>query len=142
VLKLAAPGVPDIYWGNEDWDLSLVDPDNRRPVDFAGRAERRGDGSQKLAQTRAGLGLRRRDPELFAHGAYVPLETAGRHADRVIAFARVHEGRWAIAAVSRLTEGLDDWADTRLVLPDGAPVTDTSAAGLFAALPAVLLSAE
>jgi (1->4)-alpha-D-glucan 1-alpha-D-glucosylmutase len=137
VLKLAAPGVPDIYWGNEDRDLSLVDPDNRRPVEFAAHSE-----SDKRAITRAGLQFRRRDPDLFAHGAYVPLETAGRHADRVVAFARVHEGRWALAAVSRLTEGLDDWGDTRLVLPDGAPVTEMSAAQLFADLPAVLLSVE
>jgi len=142
VLKLAAPGVPDIYWGNEDWDLSLVDPDNRRPVDFAGRAERGGGDSEKVAVTRAGLGLRRSDPELFAHGAYVPAETAGRHADRVVAFARVHEGRWALAAVSRLTERLDGWADTRVVLPDGAPVAEMSAAQLFAGLPAVLLTLE
>jgi (1->4)-alpha-D-glucan 1-alpha-D-glucosylmutase len=153
VLKLAAPGVPDIYWGNEDWDLSLVDPDNRRPVDFVGRAEGRGNATRKLAITRAGLALRRRDPELFAHGAYLPVETAGRHADRVIAFARVHKGRWAIAAVSRLTAHLDGWGDTRLVLPDGAPerrrdaitarpVADLSAAHLFADLPATLLTAE
>jgi (1->4)-alpha-D-glucan 1-alpha-D-glucosylmutase len=142
VLKLAAPGIPDIYWGNEDWDLSLVDPDNRRPVDFAGRAERGGGDSEKVAVTRAGLGLRRSDPELFAHGAYVPAETAGRHADRVVAFARVHEGRWALAAVSRLTERLDGWADTRVVLPDGAPVAEMSAAQLFAGLPAVLLTLE
>jgi (1->4)-alpha-D-glucan 1-alpha-D-glucosylmutase len=142
VLKLAAPGVPDIYWGNEDWDLSLVDPDNRRPVDFAGRAERGDDVSDKVAITRAGLELRRRDPELFAHGAYVPLETAGRHADRVVAFARVREGRWALAAVSRLTEGIDGWGDTRVVLPDGAPVADMPAAQLFADLPAVLLTLE
>ena len=152
VLKLAAPGVPDVYWGNEDWDLSLVDPDNRRPVDFAGRAERRGGGG-KAGVTRAGLCLRRSDPRLVTHGAYVPLEPAGRHADRVIAFARVHDGRWAVAAVSRLTAGLGDWADTRLVLPDGAPeswhdavadrpLADLSAASLFADLPAALLTGE
>jgi (1->4)-alpha-D-glucan 1-alpha-D-glucosylmutase len=151
VLKLAAPGVPDIYWGNEDWDLSLVDPDNRRPVDFAGRAQRREGMSDKVALTRAGLGLRRRDPDLFAHGAYVPVETAGRRADNVIAFARVHDGRWALAAVSRLTEGIDEWGDTRLVPPvgsperwrdvvTGAPVDELSAARLFAGLPAALLT--
>jgi (1->4)-alpha-D-glucan 1-alpha-D-glucosylmutase len=98
--------------------------------------------SDKVALTRAGLGLRRGDPDLFAHGAYVPVETAGRHADRVIAFARVHEDRWALAAVSRLTAGLDDWADTRLVLPDGAPVAEISAGQLFADAPAVLVALE
>ena len=150
VLKLAAPGVPDVYWGNEDWDLSLVDPDNRRPVDFGGRAAR-GEASLKATVTRAGLRLRRRDPELFAYGAYVPLEVTGACADRVVGFARAHEGRWAIAAVSRLTERLGSWADTRLVPPDGAPdrwndairdapVDDLSAASLFAHLPAALLT--
>ena len=152
VLKLAAPGVPDIYWGNEDWDLSLVDPDNRRPVDFAARAGRLGDGGRKLEVTRAGLELRRRDPELFAHGAYVPIEVSGLDAEHVLAFARVHEGRWAIAAVSRLTARLEGWDGTRLVLPAGAPrrwhdaltettVLDLSAASLFAELPAALLIA-
>ena len=152
VLKLAAPGVPDIYWGNEDWDLSLVDPDNRRPIDFAARAEEGASRSDKIAVTRAGLALRRRDPELFAHGTYVPVEVAGRHPDRAVAFARVHETRWALAAVSRLTATLDGWADTRLVLPDGAPerwhdaLTDSdanelSAAALFATYPATLLVA-
>src|SRR5690348_7266910 len=148
VLKLAAPGVPDVYWGNEDWDLSLVDPDNRRPIDFTARTE-----SDKRTITRAGLQLRRRDPELFAHGAYVPIEVAGRHADRAVAFGRAHEDRWALAAVARLTEGLDGWADTRLVLPDGAPerwrdvladrpAADLSAAHLLAYLPAALLTSE
>jgi (1->4)-alpha-D-glucan 1-alpha-D-glucosylmutase len=151
VLKLAAPGVPDIYWGNEDWDLSLVDPDNRRPVDFAARAEEGASRSDKVAITRAGLALRRGDPELFARGAYVPVEVAGRHADRVVAFVRVHEGRWALAAVARLTAGLEAWSDTRLVLPDGAPgdwhdvLTDSppgdlSGEALFATYPAVLLT--
>jgi (1->4)-alpha-D-glucan 1-alpha-D-glucosylmutase len=153
VLKLAAPGVPDIYWGNEDWDLSLVDPDNRRPVDFAARAQDAAAGSRKVEVTRAGLPLRRRDPELFADGAYVPIEVSGRHAGRVIAFARVQGDRWAIAAGSRLTEGLDGWDDTRLALPDGAPdrwhdvirdaeVADVWPATLFADLPAALLTSS
>jgi (1->4)-alpha-D-glucan 1-alpha-D-glucosylmutase len=147
VLKLAAPGVPDVYWGNEHRDLSLVDPDNRRPVAFAPREA----DSAKLAVTRAGLRLRRREPRLFAHGTYVPLEVAGPAAGHVVAFARAHEGRWALAAVSRLTESLDGWGDTRLVVPDGAPAawhdeltgtdaTDLLAANLFARLPAALLT--
>ena len=159
VLKLAAPGVPDIYWGNETWDLSLVDPDNRRPVDFEAHAQRlaavqqgrREQGDTKLHVTWRGLELRRREPELFAHGAYVPIETAGRHAGHVVAFAREHEGRWVIAAVPRLTEGLDGWGDTRLVLPAGAPerwehvltgetVTDLTAEDLFASIPVALLA--
>ncbi len=146
-LKLAAPGAPDIYWGNEDWDLSLVDPDNRRPVDLAARAL----DSPKLAITRAGLTLRRRDPDLFANGAYVPIEVSGRLADHVVAFARVHDGRWVIAAVARLTESLAGWGDTRLALPADAPgrwhdvlteaPLDLTAAALFATLPAALLTA-
>jgi len=151
VLKLAAPGVPDIYWGNEDWDLSLVDPDNRRPIDFAARAGEGASRSDKNAITRAGLALRRRDPDVFAHGAYVPVEVTGRHADRAVAFARVHEGRWVLAAVPRLTAKLDGWADTGLVLPDGAPerwrdvltdspANDLSATALFATSPAALLT--
>src|SRR4029079_2862069 len=107
--------------------------------------------SHKHAITRAGLTLRRRDPELFAHGAYVPVEVTGRHADRAAAFARVHEGRWALAAVSRLTAKLDGWADTGLVVPDGAPerwrdvltgsaANELSAAALFATSPAALLT--
>ena len=130
VLKLAAPGVPDVYWGNELPDLSLVDPDNRRPVDFAVHArmleavgEGAGDGVDKLAVTHRGLHLRRRDPDLFAHGAYVPIEAVGSRAAHVIAFARVHDGRWVVAAVPRLTAGLDGWGDTRLALPAEAPGT-------------------
>ncbi len=148
VLKLAAPGVPDIYWGNENWDLSLVDPDNRRPVDFAARAAE----SPKFAVTRAGLTLRRGEPDLFANGIYLPIEVTGRNAEHVVAFARVYEERWVVAAVPRLTEDLDGWGDTRLVLPAEAPgrwhdvltdaaASDLTAAALFSALPAALLTA-
>jgi (1->4)-alpha-D-glucan 1-alpha-D-glucosylmutase len=126
VLKLAAPGVPDVYWGNEVPDLSLVDPDNRRPVDFSAHARLleaidRGPGPEKLSITQRGLRLRRGEPELFVHGDYLPIEAAGRHAAHVVAFARTHEGRWAVAAVPRLAAEIDDWADTRLPMPDGAP---------------------
>jgi (1->4)-alpha-D-glucan 1-alpha-D-glucosylmutase len=160
VLKLAAPGVPDIYWGNELFDLSLVDPDNRRPVDFPAHARLleaivehgNGEGLEKLVVTMRGLRLRRREPELFARGAYVPLEPAGRHAGHVVAFAREHEGRWVVAAVPRLTAGIGDWGDTRLALPADAPAVwedvlsgrevrgrAPAAAELFDPLPAALL---
>jgi (1->4)-alpha-D-glucan 1-alpha-D-glucosylmutase len=174
VLKLAAPGVPDIYWGNELPDLSLVDPDNRRPVDFAAHArmlqeverrcaesraglarelaEGRENGLLKLYVTWCGLQLRRRDPGLFADGAYVPLAASGPGADNLVAFARAHEGRWVVAAVPRLTAGLGGWGDTRLVLPDAAPAVwedvlsgaerrgqTPVAAELFGTLPAALL---
>ena len=159
VLKLAAPGVPDIYWGNEVPDLSLVDPDNRRPVDFPAHAclleaiDRGGDGPEKLAVTARGLRLRRREPEVFASGAYVPLATSGRHAANVVAFARAHEGRWVVAAVPRLAAGLDGWGDTRIALPAGAPEVwehvlsgravhgrEPEAAELFDPLPVALLA--
>ena len=88
VLKLAAPGVPDIYWGNENWDLSLVDPDNRRPVDFAARRRRepevRGHEGRPDVAPRA-------SPSSSQTAIYVPIEVAGRNADHVVAFARVHE---------------------------------------------------
>jgi (1->4)-alpha-D-glucan 1-alpha-D-glucosylmutase len=160
VLKLAAPGVPDVYWGNELPDLSLVDPDNRRPVDFAAHArmleaveQGTGESVDKLVVTQRGLHLRRRDPDLFAHGAYIPVEAAGSRAAHVVTFARVHDGRWVVAAVPRLTAGLDGWGDTRLVLPAEAPavwrnvLTDAEVSGpaptaaeLFEPLPVALLA--
>jgi (1->4)-alpha-D-glucan 1-alpha-D-glucosylmutase len=129
VLKITAPGVPDFYQGSEFWDLSLVDPDNRRPVDFAARAraladlgarvaagdiaglarelvEGRADGRIKLYTTWRALACRRSAPDLFRTGAYAPLATAGRHAAHVCAFAR-HAGLAAvIVVVPRLTARL------------------------------------
>jgi (1->4)-alpha-D-glucan 1-alpha-D-glucosylmutase len=101
-LKATVPGVPDFYQGTELWDLSMVDPDNRRPVDFALRAEILGrlgqkqlgfaksweDGTIKLAWTRSLLELRQRFADVFALGNYRPLPVRGRHADHVIAFTR------------------------------------------------------
>ncbi|MGE5199105.1 MAG: malto-oligosyltrehalose synthase, partial [Rhodospirillaceae bacterium] len=133
VLKIAAPGVPDFYQGAELWDLTLVDPDNRRPVDFAlreaqlreleGVLDERGpaagrmaavsdmllhweDGRVKLYFTAAGLRLRRRCPDLFLAGSYQPLEAAGSRAAHVVAFARDHGGQRAIAVAPRLVAGL------------------------------------
>jgi (1->4)-alpha-D-glucan 1-alpha-D-glucosylmutase len=101
-LKATVPGVPDFYQGTELWDLSLVDPDNRRPVDFSRRSEILGeidakgvrfaqnweDGTIKLAWTRRLLDLRHRHAEVFAFGSYRPLSVEGRHAAHVIAFTR------------------------------------------------------
>jgi (1->4)-alpha-D-glucan 1-alpha-D-glucosylmutase len=101
-LKATVPGVPDFYQGTELWDLSLVDPDNRRPVDFAGRTGILGgidpkgvkfaphweDGTIKLAWMRRVLDLRHRHAAVFALGSYRPLAVEGRHADHVIAFTR------------------------------------------------------
>jgi (1->4)-alpha-D-glucan 1-alpha-D-glucosylmutase len=139
VLKLTVPGVPDIYQGGELWDFSLVDPDNRRAVDWARRqvlldeiaGARPGDlapswqdGREKLFVTQRLLALRRANPGLFAAGDYQPLEIgAGRHADRLCAFARRHGDVLMVAAVPRLTWGLfrdgetADWGATEIALP-------------------------
>jgi (1->4)-alpha-D-glucan 1-alpha-D-glucosylmutase len=115
-LKATMPGVPDFYQGTEFWDLSLVDPDNRRPVDFAARAallpalenpdwadlaRHWPDGHIKLAWTRRLLKQRAELADLFAHGDYVPLEVSGPHRDHVIAFARRRGRDAAIVAVGK-----------------------------------------
>jgi (1->4)-alpha-D-glucan 1-alpha-D-glucosylmutase len=128
LLKIASPGVPDLYQGTELWDLRLVDPDNRQAVDFesrrrmlgdlldrmslpaSGRHEllrallaHYGDGRIKLFVTRVALQARRADADLFATGEYFPLAATGRYADHVCAFARVCGDRSAIVIVPRLT---------------------------------------
>jgi (1->4)-alpha-D-glucan 1-alpha-D-glucosylmutase len=125
-LKLTIPGVPDIYQGAETWDLSLVDPDNRRAVDFAARQAllaglprlgsppaswaaplaRWRDGGVKLLVVSRLLALRARHPALFARGRYVPLTIEGRRAAHAIAFARVHRGAAVVVLVPRLPAGL------------------------------------
>jgi (1->4)-alpha-D-glucan 1-alpha-D-glucosylmutase len=115
-LKAMLPGVPDFYQGTELWDLSFVDPDNRRPVDFAARAKRLAsletpdwarlaqdwqNGELKFALTRHLLKLRSERPELFTAGDYQPLEVNGPHREHVIAFARHHGREAAIVAVVR-----------------------------------------
>jgi (1->4)-alpha-D-glucan 1-alpha-D-glucosylmutase len=109
-LKATMPGVPDFYQGTEFWDLSLVDPDNRRPVDFAERArvlasmatpdwdrlaESWPNGRVKLAWTKHLLTLRTELADVFANGDYEPLQVSGPHRDHVIAFAR-RRGRTAV----------------------------------------------
>ncbi|KAB0679264.1 malto-oligosyltrehalose synthase [Aureimonas leprariae] len=142
IVKLAAPGVPDIYQGTEFYDLSLVDPDNRRPIDFAARVKAMDeavpmpealqnwrDGRIKAKITAAGLKARIVEPELFTRGAYVPLEVKGAKADHVVAFARVGDGAAAIAVAPRMTlklladcgtimPGEGCWDDTRVSLSD------------------------
>src|SRR5215217_7910324 len=135
LLKLTAPGVPDIYQGTELWNDSLVDPDNRRPVDFAQReviaraldgscpsvehaAElwaRRADGRLKLAVTQRTLATRRAVPALFAEGDYHPLPVSGGAAKHVVAFARRHGDDEAIAVVPRLVAGLAGAEISRLL---------------------------
>ena len=133
LIKLTAPGVPDVYQGTELWDLSLVDPDNRRPVDFALRrrmlaeleqlapeaiVERMDEGLPKLWVVRQALRARRLRPQSFGPaGTYRPLSAQGSMADRLVAFAR---GEDVVVAVPRLVMGLaDGWGDTALELPSG-----------------------
>jgi (1->4)-alpha-D-glucan 1-alpha-D-glucosylmutase len=133
LLKLTAPGVPDIYQGTELWDLSLVDPDNRRPVDYDLRRRLLGElsgmtpeaiwarideGLPKLWVIKQTLSLRRREPTLFGpQGSYAPLTAHGTRAEHVVAFVR-RQG--VITVVPRLVIGLrGDWADTTLELPAG-----------------------
>jgi (1->4)-alpha-D-glucan 1-alpha-D-glucosylmutase len=145
-IKLAAPGVPDIYQGTELWDLSLVDPDNRREVDFPHRAALLRDidaafpaallddwrsGRAKLRLLKAGLKLRRERPDLFAEGEYIALETTGEHDDRLVAFARRKGEAWLVVIAPRLALPLlrgadrphvppERWADTAVALPQEA----------------------
>jgi (1->4)-alpha-D-glucan 1-alpha-D-glucosylmutase len=115
-LKATMPGVPDFCQGTEFWDLSLVDPDNRRPVDFAERAsvlatveapdwdrlvQNWPDGHLKLAWTRHLLKLRNELADVFTHGDYQPLEVTGPHHDHVIAFARRHGRDAAVTVVAK-----------------------------------------
>jgi (1->4)-alpha-D-glucan 1-alpha-D-glucosylmutase len=133
LIRLTAPGVPDIYQGTELWDLSLVDPDNRRPVDFALRRRllaemlrlspddilaRMDEGLPKLFTIRQALHLRHKRPELFGpEGAYRPLHAGGEKADHVIAFMR---GADVITVAPRWPVSLNgDWADTEVELPAG-----------------------
>ena len=140
VLKCTAPGVPDIYQGCEVWDFSLVDPDNRRPVDYAHRRELLAslDGAKPadlLADWRSGrikllilqrlLQLRAQSPELFGESSYGPLETSGTHAGRIVAFERAIGGRAIAVIVPRTASALgfpaigDVWNDTTVALPPG-----------------------
>jgi (1->4)-alpha-D-glucan 1-alpha-D-glucosylmutase len=122
-LRFASPGVPDLYQGNELWDLSLVDPDNRRPVSFARRREQLDsliklpvsralaeelvgsyeDGRIKMHVTRIALGMRRREPALFLEGAYRPITVTSPH---VIAFERTIGTSRLVAVAPRLTRRL------------------------------------
>lgn len=118
VLKATCPGIPDFYQGSELWDLSMVDPDNRRTVDYEKRFRllkmmqdelddnveslfldlylSRTDGRLKLLLTHLLLAERRSDPDLFAYGQYLPLTVRGKYKDHIIAYARAYKSRWFI----------------------------------------------
>jgi (1->4)-alpha-D-glucan 1-alpha-D-glucosylmutase len=151
IVKLGAPGVPDIYQGTELWNLSLVDPDNRRPVDFELRKTRLAEIAANTTSTRAfvqemmrswedgrikqyitwtGLQLRKQNGSLLLRGEYIPVLAHGPQADHVIAFARRYESQWALFATSRFYRHLAPagqlplaatWNETRLGLPADAP---------------------
>ena len=143
VLKLTVPGVPDIYQGCDTWDFSLVDPDNRRPVDYARRKQaldalagsRPGDllahwpdGRVKLFVLRTILRYRQEHPDFFGQGTYRPLKVSGPHADSVVAFAREHEDRSIVVIVPRVTSRLgegfpmgDCWNGTTVTLGADIP---------------------
>ncbi|MDK2745423.1 MAG: malto-oligosyltrehalose synthase [Nitrospira sp. BO4] len=145
-IKLAAPGTPDFYQGSELWDWNLVDPDNRRPVDYAlrgklleelhairfrndraelvrGLMDHANDGRIKLYLILMGLHCRRIHLEVFVHGRYVPLESEGPAANHLVAFVRHHGMKMVMAVVPRLNsmrlaESADSvWGETCIVMP-------------------------
>jgi (1->4)-alpha-D-glucan 1-alpha-D-glucosylmutase len=150
LLKITSPGVPDIYQGCEVWDFSLVDPDNRRPVDYKLRKrllsavervkDTKGaaalldsieDGRVKLLVTARALNFRRDNRALFERGSYTPIEVEGKHASNIVAFAREHEAAAAVIVAprlltrlasggERLTPAGEVWAGSRLPLPFAA----------------------
>jgi (1->4)-alpha-D-glucan 1-alpha-D-glucosylmutase len=138
VLKLTVPGLPDIYQGGELWDFSLVDPDNRRPVDWSVRRTLLGevsgaspadlsqnwrDGREKIFVAYKLLKLRRMQPKLFAGGDYQPLEVEGEASGHLCAFSRKSGDKALIVAVPRLVYGLYRggstayWGCTEITLP-------------------------
>jgi len=147
LVKIASPGVPDFYQGSELWDLRLVDPDNRGPIDFAKRTaalesiaradsrqtlrnfvEHWHDGCVKLYLIWKAIRFRRDHVDLFRNGEFVPLQSAGANARNVTAFLRRHGNSWSLAAIPRWlsqvpTKGNREfnWGDTRLTLPSDSP---------------------
>jgi (1->4)-alpha-D-glucan 1-alpha-D-glucosylmutase len=142
VLHLTSPGTPDIYQGDEVWNYALVDPDNRRPVDYDARSVALSkltevqdrvtqnaaidpfDNRLKLFVTQRLLELRRSHADVFAQGVYRPLTVKGPRADNVIAFARTIAGRTCVTVAARLVAGImsapdpsASWADTAIEMP-------------------------
>ena len=136
LVQLTAPGIPDVYQGQELWDHSLTDPDNRRPVNFGERTKLLGElgtdplprrppslddtGAAKLLVVSRALRVRREHPEWFGPGAsYRPLWASGSAAEHLVAFVRAET---VVTVVPRLVLGLrrgGGWRDTTLTLPDG-----------------------
>lgn len=146
MLKFTCPGVPDIYQGCEHWDLSMVDPDNRRPVDYKLREklfrgllrsnpqllwQNKFDGQIKLWLVGALLHERKDNPLLFTDGDYIPLKIEGKHKAHIFAFARSYKQLWYVSIVPLGIASLCelqgksinsiDWEDTKVLLPATAP---------------------
>jgi (1->4)-alpha-D-glucan 1-alpha-D-glucosylmutase len=156
LLKIASPGAPDFYQGSELWDLSLVDPDNRRRVDFRKREDllreikkreerellpliedmlsKREDGRIKLFTIYRALGARKERRQLFDEGEYIALAARGHHKDHLVAFARRKDDEWAIVLVPRLITGLVK-VDS---MPLGKPVWGDTVVELPEGAPAAL----
>src|SRR5438128_8054075 len=139
LLKLTLPGVPDIYQGNEIWDYSLVDPDNRRPVDYKRRREMLDalpgatpeelvrnwpDGRIKMFLTQQVLQFRREHVDLFRRGEYLPLAASGTFAECCVSFARELAGKWIAVIAPRLSSRVgfppvgERWKDTAIEFPE------------------------
>jgi (1->4)-alpha-D-glucan 1-alpha-D-glucosylmutase len=143
LLKLTAPGIPDTYQGNELWDFSLVDPDNRRPVDYQRSINMMRDikntpatdllkcpetGRLKLAVLRAALRIRNQFRGLFTEGKYIPIGSSGVHSRHIFAFARATESHAAVVVIPRFCSKImsDEfswprgcvWKDTSIALPE------------------------
>lgn len=149
LVALTAPGIPDVYQGTELWEDSLVDPDNRRPVDYAARREALdANRNPKLRVVSAALAMRRARPDTFIDGGYTPMLADGPAAAHLLAFTRGHD---VLTAVTRHTVRLSEtgWAETSLTLPPGMWTDRLTggrhagtvlAAELFADLPVALLT--
>ncbi len=148
-MKTTCPGVPDFYQGTEQWDFSLVDPDNRRLVDYSTPSKilmslikrsqekpgnlmdelylNRENGKIKLWMTHLLLKERELNPELFAYGQYLPLKVSGKYRNHILAYARTHKNAWLIVVIplflARFHEYNDEsgWGDTHIELTGLAP---------------------
>ena len=141
--------MPDFYQGTEFWQLSLVDPDNRRPVDYKRRIEMLDALRRRLAEDRIALvrelaadpqqdemklfvtyrrlEFRRANRELFARGEYLPLEVKGSCAAHVWRSRGSSDRQWAVVVAPRWTSRVHDWGDTEIVMPEGSAAEWTDA---------------
>ena len=154
LLKLTSPGVPDIYQGTEIWDYSLVDPDNRRPVDYKLRGEilqslssatpgelmqTWPDGRIKMYLSQRFLQFRREHSDLFHRGEYLALQAAGTFAESCVSFVRQLNDNWIAVIAPRLSSRVgfppigEAWQDTAIYLPETLSLKN--AHGLFTCRP-------